>query len=374
MANQYFECLPGRIGTSDVEVDDTIWKDLPEELVDKCLGHLPVLTIASKLRELNRTWRGFPGTSPSMALHNHGRNINSCFGFLMHGTNILTRQCETMAFDHNTLKWQLAPSLQLGGPHRTCQVVSVSEGILCLSPYPATSPEFQNFIVWNPLLPQSSKQTIPLLPQDYWSVNLVVDRANANFKILAFTSWFRECYTYSSTTRSWLPPTDNHKGPIIYEGLFFPKYSEGGHIAVSYKNCLYVAVGSLVDDIHQVGDLCYDVNRNVWKTAVMSTLSPEIMGLYGYCFTRSLFVISDVMYKVVEYVGGVHLVGNARPCPTVQILARSVAPGNNAGKHRAYSSSFLFGIAWVIYQPNMVDTFVFYIFYVYINIVTSLLS
>jgi len=106
---------PGRNGTSDTEVDDTVWKDLPQELLEKCLGHLPVLVIASKLRAVNRTWSSYPGTSTFMALHNHKKNIDSCFGFLMFGTNILTHQCETMALDHNTLKWQLAPSLQLDG-------------------------------------------------------------------------------------------------------------------------------------------------------------------------------------------------------------------------------------------------------------------
>jgi len=179
--------------------------------------------------------------------------------------------------------------------------------------------------------------------ENYWNVNLVVDRENTSFKILAFTSWFRECHIFSSTTSAWL----SHKeGPRIYEGLFFPQYRDGGHIAVIYQNCLYVAVGSLVDDVHQVGDLCYDVNRNVWKSAAASMfpLPTEIMKLYGYCFTRAMFVVSDVMYKVVEYVGGVHLVGDARPSPTVQILARSVAPENNTGiqNHGACSLSLCF--------------------------------
>lgn len=329
MANLSLEDSPGRNATSDTEVDDdTVWKDLPLELLEKCLGHLPVLMIASTLRAVNRTWSSYHGTPTFMALHNHRDNIDSCFGFLMFGTNILTHQCETMALDHNTLKWQLAPSLQLDGPYRTCQVESVSEGILCLRPHPATSPPFT---VWNPLLPSSCKQTIPRMSQEnYWNVNLVVDRENASFKILAFTSWFRECHVFSSTTSSWL----SHKeGPRIYEGLFFPQHRDGGHITVTHHNCLYVAVGSLVDDVHQVGDLCYDVNRNVWKpssSSEMFSLPPEIVKLYGYCFTRALFVVSDVMYKVVEYVGGVHLVGDARPSPTVQILARSVAPENNA--------------------------------------------
>lgn len=73
----------------DVEVDDIIWKDLLEELVDKCLGYFLVLIIVFKLRELNRIWRGFFGILFFMVLYNYGRNINFCFGFLMYGINIL---------------------------------------------------------------------------------------------------------------------------------------------------------------------------------------------------------------------------------------------------------------------------------------------
>ena len=90
---------------------------------------------------------------------------------------------------------------------------------------------------------------------------------------------------------------------------------------------------------HQVGVVCYDVNTNVWKRAALFTLPLEIINRYGLIYigfttiTKALFVISDVMYMVIEYASGSP---NARP-PTVQILARSMVCESNIGKHGANS-------------------------------------
>lgn len=304
-----------------------IWSKLPPELVEKCLGHLPVLTVAGKLKVVKKEWRDYAGTSPFMNLHNHGKSLNSSFGFLMFGTNILTHRCETMALDHKTMKWQMAPFLQLHGPHRTCKVESVSEGVLLLNPHPATA---QSFIVWNPLL--GCSQVVPGIAPEYTNVNLVVDSATANFKIVAFTASFRECLTYTSSWHS-----ANYEAPDGYDGLFFPQQREGGHIAVTHKNCVYVAVARLRNDVHEVGDWCYDVEKNVWKPAVMCRASPAMMEKYGNWYSRSMFAVNDVMYKVVEYQAGVHRMGNDRPRPTVEILARTLAP---AGKHMSFAVVF----------------------------------
>lgn len=98
---------------------------------------------------------------------------------------------------------------------------------------------------------------------------------------------------------------------------------------------VYVAVESSRDGVREIGDLCYDVERNVWKPAAMCTVPLGTMELYDFCFTRSMFVVNDVMYKVVvyEYVKCVLERTYTRQHPTVQILARSLDPANNGGKH-----------------------------------------
>lgn len=317
------------------EADHTIWSELPQELVEKCLGHLPVLEMASTLRGVSRAWRNYPGTLPFMNLHNHGMNSNSSFGFLMYGTDRLTNRCETMAINHEALEWQMAPSLQLQGNYNNCEVESVSEGLLLLSPRfarPRRIPvPLRSFIVWNPLL--GCQQTVPEISSDYTNVNLVVDRASGSFKIVAFSTTYRECLTYSPTISSWHPV--NQQEPLVLEGMTFPRQSEFGsrHIAVAHKDCVYVAVASLKNGVHEVGDVSYDVERNAWKPAVMCrvSMSPTRMELYDYCITKSMFVANDMLYKVVEYQTGFRRL-HLRPRPTVQILARSLAQANNAGK------------------------------------------
>lgn len=43
-------------------MDHAMWRKLLQELVVKCIGHLPVLTIALKVREVNKAWRDYAGT------------------------------------------------------------------------------------------------------------------------------------------------------------------------------------------------------------------------------------------------------------------------------------------------------------------------
>ena len=294
-------------------MDEKIWEHLPQDLVERCFGHLPVLTIASTMRQVNTRWRDFPGSARFMALHNHGMNIDSSFGFLICGTNTVSRQCETMVLDHNTLKWQQAPSLQQQlDSNCNYHVESISEGILLLRLYEASFPSLKRLIVWNPMLPLSCKKTIPYMPENFWSVNLVVNKEDGSFKILAFSLRFRECCIYSSTANLWLLSIDDYQGPSdLYAHVSFPTNTYGDHITVSYKDCLYVAVELPRNDdlrhTHQVGVVCYDVNTNVWKPAALFTLPLEIMNRYGLIhigfttITKAFFVISDVMYMVIEY-------------------------------------------------------------------------
>ena len=84
------------------------------------------------------------------------------------------------------------------------------------------------------MLPLSCKKTIPYMPENFWSVNLVVNKEDGSFKVLAFSLRFRECCIYSSTADLWLLSIDDYEGPSdLYAHVFFPTNTYGDHITVS---------------------------------------------------------------------------------------------------------------------------------------------
>lgn len=65
-------------------------------------------------------------------MHNHGMNMKSFFEFMVHRTNIINNDFETMVSEHNTFQWEVTPSLQLEQTNYAYCVKSIPEGLVLL--------------------------------------------------------------------------------------------------------------------------------------------------------------------------------------------------------------------------------------------------
>ncbi|OAE33368.1 hypothetical protein AXG93_3296s1070 [Marchantia polymorpha subsp. ruderalis] len=216
-------------------METTLWRELPEHLLDMVLAGLPVQSL-TRFRSVCKRWESML-LSPNFLKLCAGRQSEKPW-FLFSGPS-----GECIAHNPNSNKWVIFP---LNFLPSFKSVAAASRGLLCIKG------DDDRIFVCNPLT-RSSVELPPMsIQRENPVMGLVVDKDQNSFKLIVTSSFYDSLRAsdvttevYDSVSRSW---------KLIDSRLSrFPLQRE----ALSYNGFLYSAGCSTV--------LVYDVNNEMWN-------------------------------------------------------------------------------------------------------------
>ncbi|KAL3694621.1 hypothetical protein R1sor_008272 [Riccia sorocarpa] len=168
--------LPQRNSEVLTSLDNSIWQGLPEDLIDRVLASLPLITLF-RIRCVCRKWNSMINSPVFLELCSQVRSRESYF--LLFPT--LGEETVCSAFDTSIRRWQKMPSLGFLPPH-VKYVDSAASGLLLFSVGSQT--QSLSLYVCNPMT-KRWKQLPPVMQKRTPIVrHLVVDRKLRRYKII----------------------------------------------------------------------------------------------------------------------------------------------------------------------------------------------